>query len=94
MARTATTFYLGYDSVADYRDGSSGGARRTQSKWHEIDRWSRDCLQARSQLIAALSERSFVPIDFRILLRLSLYALGALGCSRRRALATDIRYQK
>ena len=45
---------------------------------NEIDRWSRDCLQARSQLLAALSERSFAPIDCRILLRLSLYALGAL----------------
>ena len=54
-------------------------AAHAQENGHEIDRWSRDCLQARSQLIASFSERSFAPIDFRILLRLALYALGALA---------------
>ena len=53
-------------------------AAHAQENGHEIDGWSRDCLKARSQVIAALSERSFAPIDCRILLRLSLYALGAL----------------
>ena len=54
-------------------------AAHASRKAHEIDRWSRDCLQARSQLIASFSERSFAPIDCRILLRLALYALGALA---------------
>ncbi len=45
---------------------------------NDIDQWSRECLKARSQVIAALSERRFAPIDCRILLHLSLCALGAL----------------
>ena len=54
-------------------------AAHAQENGHEIDGWSRDCLRARSQLIASWSERSFAPVDCRILLRLSLYALGALA---------------
>ena len=45
---------------------------------NEIDRWSGDALKARSQLIASFSERSLSAIDFRILLRLASYALGAV----------------